>query len=107
MKYNTKTLYELKIIKNRNIIKCLFLRFILFFTFEFLIHIMFCYYISCFCAVYKNTQIFLIKDTLISYGLSLIYPFFIFILPSLLRYHSLNTKKQDRACLFTFSKLFI
>ena len=59
--------------KSDKIIRKLNLKFILFFIISFLFLIFFWYYISCFCAVYKNTRLHLIKDTLISLGLSLIY----------------------------------
>ena len=46
--------------------------------------LLFWYYISMFCAIYKNTQIHLIKDTLISFGISLFSPFvFFYFLDSL------------------------
>ena len=44
-----------------------------FFLISSLLLILFCYYIGCFCAVYRNTQMHLIKDSIISFGLSFIY----------------------------------
>ena len=58
-------------------IKYLCIKFILFFIFCFGFSILFWYYLSCFSAVYKNTQLHLLKDTIISFGLSLLYPVFI------------------------------
>ena len=58
-----------------------------------------------FCAVYKNTQLFLIKDTLISFGLSCLYPFGIHILPGLVRIPSLSNRIGDRKFLFFISKV--
>ena len=55
--------------------------------------------------IYKNTQIHLLKDTLISFGLSLIYPFFINLLPGLFRIPALSNSKRNRKCLYLFSKL--
>ena len=63
--------------KSRVIIKILKIKFALFFIISLILLIMFWFYLACFCAVYKNTQIHLIKDTLISFGTSMIYPFFI------------------------------
>ena len=37
--------------------KCLLIKFILFFILNFLFLFLFWYYVSCFCAVYKNSQI--------------------------------------------------
>ena len=56
------------------VLKTLRIKFFFFFLFIFIFLIMFWYYISCFCAIYKNTQMHLIKDTLISFSLSLLYP---------------------------------
>ena len=80
-------------------LKC---RFILFFIISYLFLLFFWYYISCFCAVYKNTQIQLIKNTLISWTFSLFYPIFLFIIPTALRILSLKQKKE---CLYKLSKI--
>ena len=65
----------------------------------------FWYYLSMFCAIYRNTQIHLISDTLISFGLSLVYPFAIYLFPGLFRIPALNNKKNKRNYLYQFSKL--
>ena len=36
-------------------------------------------------AIYKNTQLLLLEDTLISIGLSLLYPFVIYLIPGFFR----------------------
>ena len=54
---------------------------------------LFWYYISAFCAVYKNTQIFLIKDSMTSLLMSLLYPFGLYLIPSYLRILSLSSNK--------------
>ena len=87
--------------KGENLIKWLKIKFLFFFIFSFLFISFFWYYISCFCAVYKNTQIILIKDTLISYGISMIYPFFINLIPGFFRIHSLKSK--NKKCIYNFS----
>ena len=53
----------------------------------------FWYYIACFCVVYKNTQIYLIKDFAFSFGVSLLNPFFIYFLPGIFRICALRSKK--------------
>ena len=53
----------------------LHIKFIIFFIVYLLLSIFCWYFISCFCAVYMNTQIILIKDSLISLGVSILYPF--------------------------------
>ena len=64
----------------------------------------FWYFISCFCAVYKNTQIILFKDTLISFGLSMLYPFGLNLLPGMFRIPALRAEKKDKMCLYNFSQ---
>ena len=91
--------------KKSKIIKCLKIKFILFFIFIFLFLLLFWYYISCFCAIYKNIQIHLIKDTLISFGLSTLYPVFLSLIPGIFRIPALKAKKQDKECIYKFSKL--
>ena len=77
----------------------------MFFIICYLFLIFFWYYLSCFCVVYKNTQLHLIKDTLISFCLSLIYPLIINLLPGIFRIISLNTQKKDRKGIFFISKI--
>ena len=76
------------------VIKCLIIKYICFFMISFIALICFWYYLSCFCAVYKNTQIYLIKTVLISFSFSLIYPFIICLFPGIFRIFSLRTPGQ-------------
>ena len=64
---------------------------------------LFFFYLGCFCAVYKNTQIHLIKDTIISFSTSVIYQIFIYLLPSIFRINSLKSRKKE--CMYNFSKI--
>jgi len=91
--------------KVKSLIKCLKIKFFLFFIIEFSLLVLFWYYSSCFCAVYKNTQIHLIKDTLISFGLSLIYPLLIYLIPGAFRIISLRAKKANKEWLYKISKM--
>ncbi len=77
---------------------------IFFFFFCLILLIFFWFYLGCFCAVYKNTQLHLIKDTLISLGTSMLYPFFIYLFPGCFRLAALNNKKHDKKCMYKFSK---
>ena len=88
-----------------NDINCLKVKFFLFFVIEFSLLLLFWYYLSCFCAVYKNTQIHLIKDTLISFGLSLVYPLLLYLIPGVFRIPALRAKKANMECLYKFSKM--
>ena len=78
---------------------------LLFFIISYVLLLMFWYYVGCFCAIYRNTQIHLIKDSVISFGLSLIYPFFIYIFPGIFRIPSLKNKKDKRETMYKFSKI--
>ena len=80
------------------------IKLIIFFILIFLFLILFWFYLICFCGIYKNTQIHLIKDTLISFGLSLLYPFILNLLPGIFRIPSLN--RNNKEYLFKISKIF-
>ena len=84
--------------------KKLSIKFILYFIIGFLLLACFWYYISMFCVIYRNTQFILLKDTLMSFGLSLIIPFGNYLLPGLFRIPSLSNNKNKRECLYNFSK---
>ena len=104
-----KNILELKnektnIKKKKDILlKLLLFKFITFFILIFLFLFLFWYYLSCFCSVYQNTQIHLIKDTLISFTLSLLYPLGLNLLPGILRIPSL--KNKNRKTMYEISKL--
>ena len=75
--------------------RSLIIKYILFYVIGTVFLALFWYYLSSFCAVYQNTQIFLIINTFISLGISFLYPCIINILPSILRKISLkNTNKE-------------
>ena len=59
-------------------------------------------FLSSFGAVYQNTQVIVFENTLISFGISLIYPFFINIIPSIFRICSLTRKAVYK---YNFSKV--
>ena len=84
------------------ILKIISKKIIIFFIINFIFLLFFWYYLSSFCAVYKNTQVYLIKDTIISFCLSLIYPFFINLIPGIFRKISL---KKENKYLYTLSQL--
>ena len=84
--------------------KCLCYKFMIFFRLSFLILIFCWYYLSCFCVVYKNTQLQLIKDTLIGFTLCLVYPLGIYLIPGIFRIPSLINPKKNRKCLYRISK---
>ena len=79
-------------------------KFVLYFVIGFLFLSFFWYYISMFCVIYRNTQIHLLKDTLFSFSLSLIFPFGYYFLPGFFRIPALSNQKNKRKCLYNFSK---
>ena len=91
--------------KSKKIEKCLMKKFLIFFAISIILLIFFWYFISCFCAVYVNTQAILIKDTLFSFGLSMIYPFGLYFVPGFFRIPALRDKKGDKKCLYKISRL--
>ena len=104
-----KNILELKkdkgnyINKSKQIENCLRKKFIIFFILSFLLMAFFWYFISCFCAVYTNTQIILIKDTLISFCTSMLYPFGLNLIPGFFRIPALRAKNKDKKCLYNTS----
>ena len=70
--------------------KRIIIKYICYFGLSSIFLIFFWYYLSSFGAVYQNTQVYLIKNTLISFAISLIYPFIINVIPSILRIKALN-----------------
>ena len=85
--------------------KKLRIKFILFFIFGFIFLLFFLYYLSMFGAIYKNTQYHLLKDTLVSFALSLLLPFGIYLFPGLFRIPALSAQKRNKNCFYNFSKI--
>ena len=89
--------------KARKIEKCLKIKLILFFVISSILMLFFWYFISCFCAVYTNTQIILIKDTGISFGTSMLYPFILSFIPGIFRIPALRAKNKNLKSLYKLS----
>ena len=92
-------------IKINKLFKVLKIKFVLFFIITFIVLIIYWFYITCFCGIYKNTQIHLIKDTISSFFTSLLYPFGLLLLPGIFRRYALKAKKKDKKLLYKFSQL--
>ena len=58
-----------------------------------------------FCAVYPNTQKYLLYDTLLSLALSFFLPFFINLIPGCFRIPSLANRRRKNKCLYKLSKI--
>ena len=101
---------DIKHEKNRNnlnakvliAIKFIIIKIIVFFICSIILLLMFWYYISCFCVVYKNTQIYLIKNVLITYLILLIYPFILCLIPGVFRISSL---KNSGECFYKITQI--
>ena len=91
--------------KSNQIRKYIKIKLAIFFIFSLLLIFFFWYFISSFCAVYKNTQMILIKDTLISFGLSMLYPFGLNLIPGMFRIPALRAVKKDKKTLYKFSRI--
>ena len=96
-----KTLIQMKeksVKTRRNII----IKSVLFFVSGFVLLGFFWFYVGCFCSVYANTQIYLIKDTLISFAISMVTPFVTYLFPCIIRIKALN---KPGKCLYNISKI--
>jgi hypothetical protein len=85
------------------ILKCIKIKLIIFYVITFILFLAYWYIITSFCAVYKNTQIIFIKDSLTSFLGGILYPFVLYIFPALLRLISLKATKRNLSCLYKFS----
>ena len=93
-----------KLEKSKSIQRNLKFKFLIYFILSIVFMLFFWYFISCFCAVYTNTQFVLIKDTLVSYALSMVYPFALNLLPGFFRIPALKAEKGDKAYQYKLSQ---
>ena len=91
--------------KSKQIINNLKTKIIIFYIISIILLLFFWYFISCFCGAFANSQIFLIKDTLTSFLISMIYPFGINFLPAILRITALRNNKNNRIYLYKISSI--
>ena len=89
--------------ESESIKRLILIKFIFFFIFSLIILIFFFFYLSCFCAVYKNTQFSIITNCLSSFSDDFIFPFFLDLIPGLLRICVL--KGKNKKYLYCLSKL--
>jgi len=89
---------------NLKLRKKIFIKTFLYFTISTFILLFYWYYLALFCAIYVNTQIHLVKDTAISFGLNLLTPFVVNLLPGIFRIPSLSNKNNKKSYLYTISK---
>ena len=92
------------IILLRIMLKCINIKFIIFFIVNFILLILFWFYLTCFNGIYENTQIYLFENTFISFAISLLFPFLWNIIPTLLRMCALGNKESNGQCIYSISK---
>ncbi len=90
----------------KKMILILKIKYFVFFILSYILLFFFWYFISCFCAVYINTQIILLKDTFISFGLSMLYSFGLNLIPGIFRIPALRASKRDKQLIYKISILF-
>ena len=88
--------------KSNCILLCVKIRIAIFYVLSFAFLFIFGFYVLCFCAVFENTQITLIKTTFTSWLISLLYPFIICYITSLVRKASFNCNSK---CLYGVKKI--
>ena len=76
------------------ILKRIKLKLLGFFIFTFIFFCFYWYLIAVFCAVYQSTQIIFIKDFITSFIMGLIFPFILYLFPSVLRIMSLRVSNN-------------
>ena len=88
-----------------NIIKLIRRKLIIYFIFTFIMFVFYWYTIACFCAVYVNTQKAFIIDSFSSFGLGLLYPFILYLFPSVLRFISIRVTNSKLSFLYKLSDI--
>ena len=92
------------ILKTASKLKKIFkIKFAIFFVLNLILVGFFWIYLACFCAVYHNTQLHLIKDTIISFGTSFFAPFSAYLLPGIFR--SLALKNKNLRIFYELNKI--
>ena len=89
--------------KISEIIKCIYIKLTIFFIFTFIFFFIYWYIITVFCGVYRNTQITFIKDSLLSFVITLLYPFVLYFISASLRICSIRDSKKRFKCIYSFS----
>jgi hypothetical protein len=80
--------------QSNNLFKKIHIKIIIFYVLLIILNIFYVYYISIFCSVYINTQSHLFKDTITSFAMSMLYPFFFALIPTVFRIIGLKKKKK-------------
>ena len=112
--YTDKYYYYIKLyaketnIKHKvfEILKCIKIKLFIFFIIIFVFYIFYWYIVTAFCAVFPNTQVSFIVNGILTFVVSLIYPFIIYMLPAFLRRISLRDRvKKSRYTIYKLSRI--
>ena len=107
-----KYYYQIKKIQSTNkvknlgkIIKCIKIKLFFFYLFTFIFFGFYWYITAAFCAVYENTQLVFIKDSISSFALGLAYPIVLYLITSGLRVFAIRNKKMNLKCVYKLSDI--
>ena len=95
LKIKNETIIKIANKKAPGIQRCIIIKNISYLIISIILLIFFWYYLSSFGAVYQNSQVHLIKNTFISFAISLLFPLFINLIPGIFRSLSLNAKNRE------------
>ena len=87
----------------KRLMRIIKIKYISFFIISFVVLAFFWYYLICFCGIYVNTQIHLLKDSGLSLLTGLLYPFVICLIPGIFRISALKVEKPNRGFLYKLS----
>ena len=86
-----------------DVFKVIKIKLIVYWIFTFIFFGLYWYAVACFCAVYYNTQSAFLKDSFISFFISLVYPLILYTFPTAFRICALKCK--NNSCLFKISEV--
>ena len=84
------------------VLRCIKVRIVIYYILSFVFLIVFGFYVLSFCAIFENTQIELVKSTFTSWLISLLYPFIICFITSLIRKAAFKCKSK---CLHNIKRI--
>ena len=103
--YKIKHLNQLNNKAASEIFRCIKIKLIFFFVFTIIFFVLYWYMVSSFCSVYQNTQSPFIKDSLLSFLLSLLLTFVLYLIPPALRICAIRDKKVRLKFIYKLSDI--
>ena len=96
--------HDERIKKAEKVKTCLLIKYIIFYILSIIFLSFFWFYLSSFCAVYNNTQVYLIINAFICCFISMIYKIIFNLLPAIFRIISLEKNTSTNRTIFNISK---